>query len=71
MGLDSQQGQGIFSLRHEFNTGTGAHPASYLMGTGRTFLGIKRLELNLTNHIHLMAKLKMRGTVYSLPYKSS
>jgi hypothetical protein len=27
-------GAGNFSLRHRVQTGSGAHPASYLMGTG-------------------------------------
>jgi hypothetical protein len=27
-------GKGYFSLRHRVQTGSGSHPASYLMGTG-------------------------------------
>jgi hypothetical protein len=33
-GFDSRQGQGYFSLRHHVQTGSGAHPAFYTMGTG-------------------------------------
>jgi hypothetical protein len=37
-GCDSQQGQ-IFSLLHSVQTGSGAQPASYPVGTGSYFLG--------------------------------
>jgi hypothetical protein len=33
-GLGSRQGQGIFSLHHRVQTGSGAHPASSPMGAG-------------------------------------
>jgi hypothetical protein len=34
---------GSFSLRHRVHTGSGAHPASYSMGTGGSLsLGLKR-----------------------------
>jgi hypothetical protein len=32
---------GNFSLRHRVQTGSGAHPASYPMGTGGSFRGGK------------------------------
>jgi hypothetical protein len=32
---------GNFSLRHHVQTGSGAHPASYPMGTGSSFPGGK------------------------------
>jgi hypothetical protein len=32
---------GNFSLRHRLHTGSGAHPASFPMGTGRSFSGVK------------------------------
>jgi hypothetical protein len=35
-------GAGNFSLRHDIQTGSGAYPASYLMDTRSSFLGIKR-----------------------------
>jgi len=31
----------VSSLRHRVQTGSGAHPASYPMGTGRDFAGCK------------------------------
>jgi hypothetical protein len=40
LGFDSRQGQD-FSLLHSVQTGSGAHTASYLMGTGVSFPGCK------------------------------
>jgi hypothetical protein len=34
-------GAGNFSLHHRVQNGSGAHPASYLMGTGGSFHGSK------------------------------
>jgi hypothetical protein len=34
----------MFSFRHRVQTGCGAHPASYPMGTGGSFLGSKAAE---------------------------
>jgi len=31
-----------FSFHHHFQAGPGAHPASSAMGTGRSYLGVKR-----------------------------
>jgi hypothetical protein len=41
LGLDSGQGQ-YFSALHVIQTGSGAHPAYYPMGTGGDFPGLKR-----------------------------
>jgi hypothetical protein len=48
-GLDDQgsrvripAGPGNFSLHHRVQNGSGAHPASYRMGTRGFFLGVKR-----------------------------
>jgi hypothetical protein len=35
-------GAGNFSLHHRVQNGSGALPASYPMGTGDSFLGVKR-----------------------------
>jgi hypothetical protein len=35
-------GTGNFSLHHRVQTGSGAHPASYPMGTRNSFLRVKR-----------------------------
>jgi hypothetical protein len=40
-GFDSRQGQGYFSLRHRIQTGSGAHPVSYPVGTRNYFRGVK------------------------------
>jgi hypothetical protein len=43
-GFDSRQGAGNFSLRHRVQTSSGAHPASYPMGTRGCFPGGKEAE---------------------------
>jgi hypothetical protein len=40
-GVRVPAGAGRFSLQHHVQTGSGAHPASYPMGTGGSFLGGK------------------------------
>jgi hypothetical protein len=40
-GFDSRQGR-VFSLRHRIQTDSGAHPASYSIGTGASFFRVKR-----------------------------
>jgi len=39
IGVRFPAGAGNFSLRHHVQTGSGAHPASYPMGTGGCFPG--------------------------------
>jgi hypothetical protein len=41
LGFDSWWGAGNFSLHHCVKNGSGAHPASYPMGTWASSLGIK------------------------------
>jgi hypothetical protein len=41
-GFESQQGLGTFSIHHRVQTGSGAHPASYPMGTRDFSVGVKR-----------------------------
>jgi hypothetical protein len=43
IGVRIPAGAGNFSLRHRVQTGSGAHPASYPIGTGDPSLGVKRL----------------------------
>jgi hypothetical protein len=38
------EGAGNFSLHHRVQNGSGAHPASYPMGTRALSLGVKRPE---------------------------
>jgi hypothetical protein len=47
-----------FSLLHIVQTGSGAHPASYPMGSGGSFPGVKWQGLKLIIHI----KLRLRST---------
>jgi hypothetical protein len=42
IGFRFHTGAGKFSLHYHVQTGSGAHPASYPMGTRGSFLGIKR-----------------------------
>jgi hypothetical protein len=42
IGVRFPAGTGNFSLRHRVQTGSGAHPASYPMGTGPLSFGVKR-----------------------------
>jgi hypothetical protein len=41
VGVRIPAGTGNFSLRHRVQTGSGAHPISYPMATGDSFLGDK------------------------------
>jgi hypothetical protein len=43
-GVREPAGVGSFTLHHRDQTGSGAHPASYPMGTRGSFLGAKAAE---------------------------
>jgi hypothetical protein len=49
---------GNFSLHHHVQNGSGAHPASYRMGTRGSFLGVKRPGLEADNSPPLSAEVK-------------
>jgi len=49
--IESPQGKGIFSLLQNFQTVSGAHPASYSMGTGVFSRGVERLGREV-DHSH-------------------
>jgi len=51
---------GNFSLHYSVPTDSGAHPASYEMGTRVPFLG-------QTTHLILMPRSRMRGAIHPLP----
>jgi hypothetical protein len=51
-------GVGNFSLHHRVQNGSGAHPASYQMGTRGSFPGDKRRGVKLTTHLHLVPRSK-------------
>jgi hypothetical protein len=40
--FESRQGLGNFSLHHRVQTGSGAHPTSYPVGTKDSFPGVER-----------------------------
>jgi hypothetical protein len=49
-----------FSLFHNVQIVSGAHPGSYTMGTGGCFSGVKSGRVvKLTTHIYLAPRLKM------------
>jgi len=59
-----------FSFLHTVQTGSGAHPASYSIGTGSPPpLPVKAavFRVKLTTHLHLMPSLKISGAVTLLP----
>jgi hypothetical protein len=62
----SKSYDGTFSLRHHVQTGSGVHPASYPMDTGGSF----SRGVELTTHLHLEPRLRMRGATHPLPNTS-
>jgi hypothetical protein len=60
-----------FFLHHRVQTSSGAHPASYPMGTGRSFPGGKAAgwDANLTTHIRLVPRSRMHGATTPLPIR--
>jgi hypothetical protein len=57
-----------FSSSPYVQTGSGAHPASYPMGTGALSPGIKRGRgVTLTTHPHLVPRLRMSRSYTSSP----
>jgi hypothetical protein len=55
----SPAGAEDFSSSPCVRTGSGAHPASYTMGTGVLSPGVKRgRDVTLTTHPHLVAEVK-------------
>jgi hypothetical protein len=59
-----------FSLLHSVQTGSGAHPASYLMGTGDSFPEVKQLGRE-AHSPPLSADVKSGGAIPLLPHTSS
>jgi hypothetical protein len=62
---------GNFSLHHRVQTGSGAHLASYPMGTGAFSLWQSGRDVKLTTHLHLVPRSRMRGAIPPLPNTSS
>jgi hypothetical protein len=59
--FDSRHWQTHFSLHHRVQTVSGSHEASYTMGTGVSFPGVKRQNMKLTTHLHLVPRLRLRS----------
>jgi hypothetical protein len=67
LGFESRGGLGSFFLHHRVHTGSGAHPASYPIGTRAISLRVKRRGVKLTTHLHLVLRSRMRGAIPPLP----
>jgi hypothetical protein len=62
---------GNLSLHHRVQNGSGAHPASYPMGTRGSFPGGKRGRgVKLTTHLHLVSRSKIEWScTFTLPIR--
>jgi hypothetical protein len=60
-----------FSILHSFQTGSGAHPASYPMGTEGSFPGVKRPGREADRSPTSNAEVKNGGAIPALPRTSS
>jgi hypothetical protein len=67
--FDSRQQQ-RFSLRLSIQTGSEAHPASYVMAPGVLSPEVKQQSVKLTTHLHLVPRLRTRGPILSQPHTS-
>jgi hypothetical protein len=66
-----QAGGGNFSLHYQLHTGSGAHPASYPMGTGDFSSGAKRPGREAYHSPPSSAKVKNAWSYTSTPPVSS
>jgi hypothetical protein len=60
-----------FSLPHSVQTDSGAHPASYPMGTGALSPGVKRLGCEAGHSAPSSTEVKHGGAIPPLPHMSS
>jgi hypothetical protein len=68
-GEASIPGRGKDFTLHSIQTGSGAHPAFNLVGTGGSFLGGKRQQgVKLTTYLHLVLRLGMVELYLHYPY---
>jgi hypothetical protein len=58
IGVRIPAGAGNFSPRHRVQVGSGAHPASYIMGTGSSFLGDKAAGREIDHSLPSSAEVK-------------
>jgi hypothetical protein len=61
----------LFSLRHRIQTGSGAHPASYPVGTGGNSLGKRRAGREDDNSPPSGTEVKNMWSYIPLPNKFS
>jgi hypothetical protein len=66
-GVRVPAGAGNFSLHHRVQTGSGVHKASYPMGTGGFFPGVKRRGREADHSIHLVPMSKNSWIYTSTP----
>jgi hypothetical protein len=72
IGGSSPGRDGNFSLHHGVQTGSGAHPTFYPMGTRGFSPGDKAAGVvKLTTQLHPVPRSRMRGAILSLPNTSS
>jgi hypothetical protein len=62
---------GIFSLRRRVQTGSGAHPASYAMGTRDLITWVKRPGREADDSPTFTSRIKMYGNLILSPSSSS
>jgi hypothetical protein len=60
-------GAGNFSLHHRVQNGSGDHPASYPMGTGALYLGVKQLGREADHSPPYSAEVKNAWSYTSTP----
>jgi hypothetical protein len=65
--FDSRGGGRNFSVHHPVKNGSGIHPASYPMGTGDSFPGVKRLGREANHSPQSSAEFKNTWTYTSTP----
>jgi hypothetical protein len=56
-----------FSLHHRVQNGSGAHTASFPLGTRSFFPSVKRPKREADTRIHLVPRSRMRGAIPPLP----
>jgi hypothetical protein len=71
-GLDGGVWGPELSLLHSAQAGSGAHPASFPMGTGVSFpRGLSGQAVKLTTHLQLLPRSRKRGSIPPLPHTPS
>ena len=70
MGLNPGGGASDFVILHNFQTGSGAIPASWSVGKGDLSLGLSGRGLKLPAHIYLVQRLRMIRALPPFPLYS-